>query len=164
LVVPSAVVLVLSATLPPLVLAEVKSLLRLPPSTVLIRRSNDRPNIGLVVREMQSTISTLYDISFLVPPGTSLSNRPKKFMLFMKSKELCERAGMFLRRRVEPVLEDMVVWVHADMSREHNRQALSDLQAGHLFGIVCTDVAGMVGTLLIEVLSFDFQQWHLLGY
>jgi superfamily II DNA helicase RecQ len=95
---PSATILALSATLPPLVLAEVQSLLGLSQDVTLIRRSNDRSNISLLVRRMLYPVSSLQDLAFLVPHGFTLSSPPPpKFMLFMESKVLCQHAATFLR-------------------------------------------------------------------
>ncbi|KAF8593383.1 P-loop containing nucleoside triphosphate hydrolase protein, partial [Ceratobasidium sp. AG-I] len=143
-ILPSAVVLAVSATLPAGVLTEIKSLLGLKDDVQLIRRSNDRPNIELVVCQMQFTLRSLFDLAFLVPLGLTKSMIIlPKFMLFMESKELCQKAALFLRRRLPPDLEHKVVWVHADMSRDHNQKALARLRSSEIYGVVCTDVAGM---------------------
>ncbi|KAG8710059.1 hypothetical protein FRC11_004919 [Ceratobasidium sp. 423] len=64
-------------------------------------------------------------------------------MVFMRSKKLCQDAAKFLRGRLPLELQDRVVWVHADMSREFIEEAMIALRNGELFGITCTDVAGM---------------------
>jgi superfamily II DNA/RNA helicase len=144
-VIPSAVILALSATLPHAVLTEIQSLLGLPRDVQIIRRSNDRSNISLVVRQMSHTLASLHDLAFIVPPGFCASSPPPpKFMLFMEMKDLCQRGATFLRRRLPLDLRHKIVWVHADMSRDHNQKALDRLRAGEIYGIVCTDVAGMV--------------------
>lgn len=145
---PSAVVFVLSATLPTPVLSEVKASLGLPREIQTIRRSNDRHNIALVVRQMQHSVRSLQDLAFLFPePNSPNPKRSRKFMVFMESKDLCERATAFLWLRLPRSERHKVVWVHADMSREHNRETLELLRAGEIYGIVCTDVAGMVSIL-----------------
>lgn len=65
-------------------------------------------------------------------------------MLFMNSKELTEQAADFLRSRLPKVMEEKAVWVHADMSSEHITETLEKLRKGEIWGIVCTDAAGMV--------------------
>jgi superfamily II DNA/RNA helicase len=127
-------------------MTEVQSLLGLNNKVRVVHRSNDRPNIALVVREMLYSVRSLHDIAFLAPLKLDYSTRsPRKFMLFMQSKSLCEKAALFLRARIPPELIHKIVWVHSDMSRDHNQNALARLRTGEIFGIVCTDVAGMVG-------------------
>lgn len=131
--------------MPPLILADVKSILHLPPETEIIFQSNDRPNIAFDVRPIQFTQKLLFDLAYLIPLGlTPKSPPPIKFMLFMNSKLLCESAGGMLRDRLPPSLEDKVVWIHADMSAEFVAGALDDLMTGEVWGAACTDTAGMV--------------------
>ncbi|KAG8710282.1 hypothetical protein FRC11_004676 [Ceratobasidium sp. 423] len=94
-------------------------------------------------RLLEYTQRSLHDLAFIVPPNFSPNFPPPKFMLFMKSKLLCERAAEFLRQRLPKGLQDKIVWVHADMTRKFNEQALTNLRDGRIYGIVCTDVAGM---------------------
>ncbi|KAG8730922.1 hypothetical protein FRC10_002264, partial [Ceratobasidium sp. 414] len=140
---PNATFLALSATLTPLMVSELKRLLGIYDVEV-IRRSNDRHNITPIVRRMNYSVKSLHDLDFLIPLGlTPTSAPPPKFMLFMESKKLCQRAGRFLRSRLPPELQDHVVWVHADMTSGFNEDAMAKLKNGELFGVVCTDVAGM---------------------
>ncbi|QRV90456.1 Helicase conserved C-terminal domain [Ceratobasidium sp. AG-Ba] len=93
---------------------------------------------------MQYSAQSFFDAAFLIPLGlTPESPFPRKFLLFMNSRAQCVAAGKFLRARLPPELRNRVVWVHSDMSREFCVQALEDLRAGRIFGIVCTDVVGM---------------------
>ncbi|KAG8723808.1 hypothetical protein FRC09_001710 [Ceratobasidium sp. 395] len=102
----------------------------------VVRRSNDRRNITPIVRKMKYTIKSLHDITFLIPLGlTRDSPAPPKFMLFMRSKKLCERAAKVLRSRLPVELQDRVVWVHAEMSSGFNERAMEKLKAGELFGV-----------------------------
>jgi superfamily II DNA helicase RecQ len=152
-IMPTAVVLVLSATLPPLILTEIQSLLGLPHNVPIIRHSNDRHNISLIVHQMQHTLRSLHNLAFLFPLGfNSSSQPPRKFMVFMETKDLCQRATRFLWQRLPQDQKNKVVWVHVDMSCDHNQKALAQLRAGEIYGIVCTDVAGMVSyTFLITL-------------
>ncbi|QRV85971.1 Helicase conserved C-terminal domain [Ceratobasidium sp. AG-Ba] len=139
----NAVFLALSATLTPLMVSELKRLLGLYEVDV-IRRSNTRSNIAMVIRKMRHSLSSLHDIAFLIPLGlTALSPPPPKFMLFMRTKKDCERAVYYLRSRLPPELQDWVIWVHAEMTSGFNERAMEKLKNGEIFGIVCTDVAGM---------------------
>ncbi|CAE6445209.1 unnamed protein product [Rhizoctonia solani] len=133
----------LSATLSPAMVLELKKWLGLYDIEIL-RRSNDRQNIAPIVKKMQYSVTSLHDIAFLIPLGlTSESPAPPKFMLFMRSKQMCQKAGRFLRKRLPPELRGKVVWVHSDMNGHFNQRSMERLKAGDLYGVVCTDVAGM---------------------
>jgi superfamily II DNA/RNA helicase len=123
---------------------ELKNLLLLHDVSV-VRRSNDRCNVIPIVQALKHTVQSLHDLAFLIPLGlTAMSPPPTKFMLFMNSKDMCIKAGRFLRARVPEDLQDRIVWVHSDMSQGFNERAMQKLRKGELFGVVCTDVAGMV--------------------
>ncbi|KAG8724330.1 hypothetical protein FRC11_002138, partial [Ceratobasidium sp. 423] len=95
----------LSATLTPAVVLELKKWLGLYDVQVL-RRSNDRQNIAPIVKKMQYSVSSLHDIAFLIPLGlTPESTPPPKFMLFMRSKQMCQKADRFLCKRLPPELQ-----------------------------------------------------------
>jgi superfamily II DNA helicase RecQ len=144
-----ATFLALSATLTPAMVTELKRLLGLY-DVDIIRRSNDRLNIAPIVKRMKYTLQSLHDLAFLIPHTlTTLSSPPRKFMLFMHSKKMCQQAGIFLRARLAPELRNRVVWVHSEMTSGFNERAMEKLRNGELYGIVCTDVAGMVSILTI---------------
>jgi superfamily II DNA helicase RecQ len=152
--IPHATIFALSATLTPTMVAEVKSLLGLS-SVELIRLSNNRQNITYITKKMAHTQQSLHDLAFLVPPSFTPESPPQKFMVFMKSKILCERAAEFLRQRLPTALRDRIVWVHADMTRSFNERALGNLRDGLIYGIVCTDVAGMVSLPIIVIYYYS---------
>ena len=41
----------------------------------------------------------------------------------------------------------MVVWFHSGMSMQYKEETMEKLQKGEIWGIVCTDAAGMVCSL-----------------
>ncbi|KDQ07086.1 hypothetical protein BOTBODRAFT_120536 [Botryobasidium botryosum FD-172 SS1] len=134
----------LSATMPALVLSECMRLLQLPRDTEVIHQSNNCPNISIDIRRIKFPQKSLFDLAFLIPFGLmEQSPPPSKFMAFLKSKQLCEKAACFLQARLPTALKKKVVWVHADMSQEFVRAALKALKEGMIWGICCTDVAGM---------------------
>ncbi|KAJ7934404.1 hypothetical protein B0H13DRAFT_1591629, partial [Mycena leptocephala] len=93
---------IVSATLPPAVLSDVMRTLQvLPDKVTIIRRSNDRPNIHLAVREMKYPMNSFKDLAFLIPenwkPGDPL---PPKFLIFFNSIADSIEAAKFLRGRL----------------------------------------------------------------
>lgn len=144
LLLPHATFLAMTATLTPTMASELKRHLGLF-DVELVRRSNDRCNIVPIVRGMRHTVHSLHDLAFLIPLGlTSASPPPPKFMLFMNSRDLCLKAGQFLRARLPANLQGHVIWVHSDMSSGFNERAMVKLREATIYGVVCTDVAGMV--------------------
>jgi superfamily II DNA helicase RecQ len=67
---------IVSATLPPAVLSDVMHTLQVQVDKVtIIRRSNDRPNIHLAIRELKYPMSSFKDLAFLIP-GSGEDNPP----------------------------------------------------------------------------------------
>jgi superfamily II DNA helicase RecQ len=98
-----------SATLPPLILKDCFDVLRIQQDCLtLFHRSNDRPNVHLVVREIQSTIASFHDLSFLLDtiplnwqPG-DLS--PPTFLCFFDDINESIAACKWLRKQVPIVI------------------------------------------------------------
>lgn len=143
---PKATVYATSATLPPDVMADVKRELGLKSDdTETLIRSNDRHNLRYVVRAIRFTQQSLFDLAFLVPLGLHAgSPLPPSFMVFASTKALCESIAESLRSRLPDEMKDKIVWIHADMSKEHNNRQLARLASGDLIGGVATDSAGLV--------------------
>jgi superfamily II DNA helicase RecQ len=73
---------VVSATMPKLVLNDVKAKLMLrQEKTTIIHRSNDRPNISLVVEKMQYSTKSMLDLECVLQLNGETP--PKKFMVFV---------------------------------------------------------------------------------
>lgn len=139
-----ATFLALSATLSPDMVEELQCALNLF-NLVVLRLSNDRSNVALITRPMKHSFASLHDLAPLVPLNRTPGSLPiSKFIVFVRTKKNCERVAKFLRDRLAPEERDRIVWVHAEMTRGFNEDAMAKLRNGELYGIVCTDVAGMV--------------------
>ncbi|KAI0688585.1 P-loop containing nucleoside triphosphate hydrolase protein [Cytidiella melzeri] len=99
---PGIPVYLSSATIPPAMVQHLKDMFRLSEdNTVIFQRTNDRPNIAMVVRRMQHAQNTYEDLAFLVPKGWKDGDQiPKKFMVFFDNKKKAEAAAKFLQSRV----------------------------------------------------------------
>lgn len=74
---------VVSATMPELVLDDVKTKLNMrPETTTVIKCSNDRPNIHIMVEEMQYSPNSIHDIEQILRLRVLNADRPCKFMIF----------------------------------------------------------------------------------
>ena len=86
-----------SATLPPVVLRDVKKVLRLrEANTFSLLRSNDRPDLILSARFMDHPASSYEDLKFLIP-NDPCKERPPPFLIFFDSKQEAEDAATALR-------------------------------------------------------------------
>ncbi|KAJ7908543.1 P-loop containing nucleoside triphosphate hydrolase protein [Mycena leptocephala] len=136
---------ILSATLPPAVLSDVMRTLQvLPDKVTIIRRSNDRPNIHLAVREMKYPMNSFKDLAFLIPenwkPGDPL---PPKFLIFFDSIADSIEAAKFLRGRLPFEYRHKIKWFNSEMSTEFKETESDALKTGKIWGLSCTDSFGM---------------------
>lgn len=137
-----------SATLPEMDLEEVRKHLKIatdPGRSTLIHRSNDRSNVAIGVRKLRHTQKSKHDLAFLIPPQmTVASSPPQSFMVFFQTKKETQDAWAYLRSRLPAELHEKVAYVHAGLTLEHRIQCLEGLRNGTIWGILCTDAAGMV--------------------
>ncbi|KAJ7179864.1 P-loop containing nucleoside triphosphate hydrolase protein [Mycena crocata] len=136
---------IVSATLPPAVLSDVMKNLQVSvDKCTIIRRSNDRPNIHLVVREMKYPMGSFKDLDFLIPenwkPGDPL---PKKFLIFFDSIADSIEAAKYLRSRLPPEHRHKIKWFNSEMSSEFKDIESEALKTGKIWGLCCTDSFGM---------------------
>ncbi|KAJ7732218.1 P-loop containing nucleoside triphosphate hydrolase protein [Mycena maculata] len=148
-----------SATLPPAVLSDVMNVLQVSPKKVeIIRRSNDRANIHLVVREMKYAMNSFMYLAFLIPdnwqPGDPL---PPKFLIFFDSIADSVAAANFLRNRLPLEHRNKIKWFNSEMSPQLKVDESDSLKAGVTWGLNCTDSFGM-GLDLPDVLLIE--QWR----
>lgn len=133
---------VASATLPTPILRDVKKTLQLrDDKTVLIRRSNNRPDLHLVVRTMQGPANKFYDLDFLLP---NPEEKPPPFAVFFDSIQECEQAAQHLREKLPPDARHKIVWFHSHMSPEFREETLDAFRKGEIWGLCVTDSFGMV--------------------
>ncbi|KAG1894466.1 P-loop containing nucleoside triphosphate hydrolase protein [Suillus fuscotomentosus] len=110
-----------SATMPPHILLDVQSKLRIRSyNFAKVVRSNDCANIHFMVQEMKYPQNTYYDLGRILPlkEGTP----PEKFMLFINAQDQAEAVCNSLCKDLPAHLR-------------HN--------IGEIWGICCTDAAGM---------------------
>lgn len=136
---------VASATMTPYLIRDVKALLQIEPrETVIIRRSNDRPNIHLMVEKMQHSAKSLIDVDRILRLDKTGTTPPPKFMIFADNREETQRIAGHLREQLPQDQRHKIVWFHSGMSTKFRKDIIDDLKKGRIWGIVCTDAAGMV--------------------
>ncbi|KAJ6600189.1 P-loop containing nucleoside triphosphate hydrolase protein, partial [Mycena sp. CBHHK59/15] len=136
---------IVSATLPPAVLSDVMNILQvLPKKYTIIRRSNDRPNIHLVVREMKYAMRSYKDLAFLIPDNWKPTDPPpKKFLIFFDTIADSVEAAKFLRGRLPLEYHHKIKWFNSEMSTEFKDIESDSLKSGKIWGLSCSDSFGM---------------------
>src|SRR6267154_3416503 len=82
---------VVSATMPPHILADVTSKLHIRPYNLArVTRSNNHPNISLIVEEMKFPRNTMHDLTRVLDMRLGDINPPQKFMIFTNSRTSAE--------------------------------------------------------------------------
>lgn len=136
---------VTSATLPPLVLDDVMRILHIRSDNVrFFHRSNDRPNVHLVIRKMVHPANSFLDLVFLVPDEIPPGWRPPKFLIFFDSIAESIAAAKFLRKRLPPEFRGLIKWFNANMSPEYRTDEVDNMERGCTCGLCCTESFGMV--------------------
>jgi superfamily II DNA/RNA helicase len=116
-----------------------------------IHRSNDRPNIHLVVRELKYAANSFLNLAFLIPLSWKAGDPPPpKFLIFFDSIAESILAVEFLRSRLPLKFRDKIKWFNAKMSSQYCENESDKLKAGISWGLGATDSFGMVSTLTTE--------------
>jgi superfamily II DNA/RNA helicase len=119
---------------------------------VIIWCSNNQPNIHLVVEEMQHALSSWLDLDrmlklhgYLTDDSSVEPIPPPPFMVFVnrrkESEEGCEHEW---NNGLNHYLKTEVVWFHSGMSPCFRADKIENIKKGRIWGILCTDAAGMV--------------------
>lgn len=138
---------VASATLPIPVLFDIIETLRLRlDRTEQILRSNDRPEIGLMVRGLTFPANSFRDLDFLVPSDFNEGDSIPPFLIFIDSKREAETACNTFRKRWPRGDRNKIHWFHSDLTQNEREQLLERMKSGEIFGLFCTDAFGMVRT------------------
>jgi superfamily II DNA helicase RecQ len=139
---------VASATLPPALLLNVVEILRLrPDKTEHIIRSNDRPDIRLMVRGLIFPASSFKDLEFLIPNGYKEGDPPiPEFLIFFDNTKEAERACHHLRTLLPSSLRNKIQYFHSTMTQAFRDEELVAMRDSGTWGLCCTDAFGMVST------------------
>ena len=141
---------VTSATIPYVILQDIKETLHIPSSSLLFQRSNNWHNIAFCVKRIQYAMSSFEDLTFLVPSTRAEHNHvPHKFMIFFDNKREAESACIFLQTQMPENLKYKVKWFHASMTESFRKEELQSFKEGNLWGLGMTDIGGMVWSTCI---------------
>lgn len=145
-VIPSSIPLyIASATLPPVVMRDVRRLLRIRSDPYKEIMSNDRPNVAIAVRRMAYPIKTFWDLTFLVPEGwTPEQEKPLLFLVMFDNINTLHLALEFLRSRLPREHRRKILPFHSEMSEEHRLTTIALMKQGLLLGVLASEGFGLV--------------------
>lgn len=110
-----------------------------------MRRSSDRHNVFLVVREIKHSLSSFMDLNFLVPDGWKTGDPcPPKFLGIFDSILDCVNACLKMRARLPLEDRNRVKWHHSEMSPSYREALVDEFKGGKLMGAYATDTLGTV--------------------
>jgi len=136
------------ATLPLPILLDITDILQLRlDKTEQILRSNDRPEISLMVRGLVSPANSFQDLAFLIPDSFKDGDTVDPFLVFFDGKKEAEKACKALRKRLSVANQQKMKWLHADLMQEEREILCEEMKTGEIFGLFCTDAFGMVSYL-----------------
>ncbi|KAJ3519119.1 hypothetical protein NMY22_g13345 [Coprinellus aureogranulatus] len=139
--------LVTTATLTDSSLKEIRSTLHLRTDKLKVFQcSNDRPNIHLTVKKIESSLRSFEDLKFVLD-GYSSDNPASKphetFLVFFDDINQSIAAHRELTRDMRPEDRKKIVWFNSDMTEEFKQENIKKLRRGELWGILTTDSFGM---------------------
>ena len=136
-----------SATLPPQVLADVRSKLSLSiEDTYLVNLGNDRPNITSVLVPLRGAASDLGALDFLVDEAFS-GGTIKRTIVFFNTRDMAFKASQHLRKLLPEHQRSEVDFLHAGRTKRAKQKVMQDFRSGKVNIITATEAAGMVSAI-----------------
>ncbi|EDQ98295.1 uncharacterized protein LACBIDRAFT_304441 [Laccaria bicolor S238N-H82] len=136
----------MSATLPARVRQDVLKKLQFDEQNyTYLNLGNDRPNVSLVVRAIQNTISSYSDLDFLIPRDIREVNDIKKCFVYADNIT----AGSDMMEHLYDIAPEgfreagIIRTYSAAFSVKYPREVMALFKAGHIRILICTDAAGM---------------------
>ena len=153
-ILPSTIPLyVVSATLPPSTLHDIRRLLHIREDACEEIMSNDRSNVSIMVRKITHPLNSYWDLAFLVPQGWKPGDaKPMLFLVFFDSIKNLQEALEFLRRRLDKEHCRMILPFHSEMSEEHRVETIKLMKTGSILGVCASEGFGLVSRLPITYL------------
>ena len=138
--------LITSATLPPLVLSEIRNTLEVRSGHSFdLNLGNDRSNIMPIVWPMKAAKEDLGSLNFIVV-GREILPRA---IIYVNEKELARKACEHLRKLVTPENRSQIDFVHSGRSPGPQKAVLKRFQEGEVNVLCATEVVGMVNILVL---------------
>ncbi|KIO32743.1 hypothetical protein M407DRAFT_211374, partial [Tulasnella calospora MUT 4182] len=136
-----------SATLPS---ADLKQLISLTgvskASSVVIHRSNERPNVHITVQMIRHRVNSYEDLNFLMPSDLTVDSPHLphgQFIVFCLTRAETERVALFMRAKLPKQHQEKVMWFHAGMTGKHREKCIDLLKSGKMWGFSATIAGGL---------------------
>ena len=129
-----------------------------------LRRSNDRSNVAIVVREIKSSLTSLADLDFLVRRWASGGPPPPKFLVLFDNMKESVNACHRLREMLPLGERDKIKWHNSNMSTKYRSDALDEFRADEVIGFFATDTLGMVSSVWTLVIYWLIHRLIFPGY
>lgn len=139
--------LAVSATLPPLVLAQVRRVLHINPIDAFhVNLGTDRPNIAWFVHHMNAGKSDLAALDFIRRADLSVDEITElvQTMVFFDDIGVALDALKYIRARLPPHLRDQIAVYHSRRSAKSKRRVMKEFKEGKIKILLTTEAAGMV--------------------
>jgi superfamily II DNA helicase RecQ len=144
-----------SATLPPVVLAEVRKSLHVSPETSYhVNLGTDRPNIAWFVHLMKAAKTDLEALEFLIDAHDSEDAIIEllQTMVFFDDINLAMEALEYLRDRLPRRNRGQIAIYHSRRSKRSKRIIMERFRKGEIKILLTTEAAGMVRKYFIEII------------
>lgn len=133
--------LITSATLPPLVLSEIRNTLEIHDGQSFdLNLGNDRTNIMPIIWPMKAAKEDLDSLNFVVVGKESLP----RAIIYINEKELARKVCEHLRKLVTPEKRSQIDFIHSGRSPGPQWAVLKHFQEGGVSVLCATEVVGMV--------------------
>ena len=150
---------IVSATLPPSTLHDIRRMLHIRDDACEEIMSNDRPNVSIMVRKITHSLNTYWDLAFLVPHGWKPGDaKPMLFLVMFDSIRILQEALEFLRRRLPKEHRRMILPFHSEMSEEHRVETIKLMKTGSILGVCASEGFGLVSNIYIKWISLLFNK------
>jgi superfamily II DNA helicase RecQ len=142
---PNLSLLFTSATLTPMDIAKVIENFRLPlDSLTVFRRSNERPLMNYIVREVEYPTNTYKDLAFLLGSDRTYATPPPPFRIFTNSQVEAMKTIEALRNMLPEEHRSKLRWVSAATSEPYREWLVKAVVDGLVWGFASTDMVTMV--------------------
>jgi len=134
-----------SATLRPMVLVQVRSVIHIQAaSSYHVNLGNDRPNIAWYVHRMNAAQSDLDLLAFLIPPNVSPESVLTQTMVFFNDINLAMKACRWLRSQLPVELRGRMMVYNSRRTANAKKAVLKKFRDGRINILLTTEAAGMV--------------------
>lgn len=141
----------LSASFRPRVLQDVMSKMGFDDTANVINVGNERVNVALSIRPMVYTAKSYADLDFLVEKGTEDINSILSTIVYIDNVMKVTDAVIYLNNRLGPLLrkKGIIRPINAWLPPDYRAAAMDALVDGSVRIVICTEAAGMVGSLFL---------------